>query len=137
MARITVSYLRELENMVHRQEISYGRMVELLNEKAAEPIRRAKLEFRFGYGYLTFTPERTNATVTVRVITSGSRDAANAWMWNGSESEPTLMPSVRTQYVNEQGENVVIHYWLKDGVCECLSDCTDGNAGKKIPLQEL
>jgi hypothetical protein len=37
MAKITVSFLRELEAMVRLEQISYSRMVEMLNEKAAEP----------------------------------------------------------------------------------------------------
>jgi hypothetical protein len=37
MAKITVSFLRELEAMVHLEQISYSRMAEMLNEKAAEP----------------------------------------------------------------------------------------------------
>lgn len=34
MAKITVSYLRDLERQRDNGEISYGRMVELLNERA-------------------------------------------------------------------------------------------------------
>lgn len=37
MARITISFMREIEMREYRGEISYSRMVELLNEKAAEP----------------------------------------------------------------------------------------------------
>jgi hypothetical protein len=36
MAKITVSYLRELEERLIREEITYSRMVELLNKKAKE-----------------------------------------------------------------------------------------------------
>jgi len=30
-----------------------------------------------------------------------------------------------------------IHYWLNDGIADCLSDCKDGNAGKKLVLMEI
>jgi|JI10StandDraft_1071094.scaffolds.fasta_scaffold134081_7 hypothetical protein len=36
MARITVAFMRELEQQLCREEITYSRMVELLNEKAKE-----------------------------------------------------------------------------------------------------
>ena len=34
MARITVAFMRELEQQLQREEITYSRMVEMLNEKA-------------------------------------------------------------------------------------------------------
>jgi predicted RNA-binding Zn-ribbon protein involved in translation (DUF1610 family) len=37
MAKITVGLLRQLEGQVARGEISYSRMVEILNEKKQEP----------------------------------------------------------------------------------------------------
>lgn len=36
MARITVAYMRDLERQVSREEITFSRMVELLNERANE-----------------------------------------------------------------------------------------------------
>ena len=36
MAKITVAFMRELEQQLQREEITYSRMVELLNEKAKE-----------------------------------------------------------------------------------------------------
>jgi hypothetical protein len=98
---------------------------------------KAIFEQRNGVCYLTFTPEGMPFPTTIPVITKGSRNKANAWTWNGSLDTPTVKPSVKTQYTNEKGEMVVIHYWLNDGVCECLSDCTDGNAGKKINLIKI
>ena len=97
---------------------------------------KAELYTRGGVDYLSFTPEGMYFPTQIPVITNGSRAEANAWTWNGSLEAPTVKPSVRTQYVNEKGEMVVIHYWLNDGVCQCLGDCTDGNAGKNIPLTE-
>ena len=98
---------------------------------------KAKIENRNGVDYLSFTPEGMRFPTQIPVITKGSRDEANAWTWNGSLETPTVRPSVRTQYANENGEMVMIHYWLNDGVCQCLSDCTDGNAGKNITLIEV
>lgn len=36
MAKITVAYVRALEAMLAKEEITYSRMVEMLNEKAGE-----------------------------------------------------------------------------------------------------
>ena len=36
MAKITVSYLRDLLNMERNEEITFSRLVEMLNEKAEE-----------------------------------------------------------------------------------------------------
>ena len=36
MAKITVAFMRQLEQQLQREEITYSRMVELLNEKAKE-----------------------------------------------------------------------------------------------------
>lgn len=98
---------------------------------------KSKLENRNGVDYLSFTPKGMKFPTTIPVITKGSRDEANAWTWNGSLETPTVRPSVRTQYANEQVENVVIHYWLNDGICQCLSDCTDGNANTNLPLVDV
>lgn len=98
---------------------------------------KAKL-FNFqGSDYLTFTLEGMFFPVTLPVITKGNRSKANAWTWNGCLEKPTLRPSIRTKYSNLEGEETEIHYWLNDGVCDCLSDCKDGNANRKIPLKEI
>lgn len=98
---------------------------------------KSKIENRNGVDYLSFTPQGMKLPTIIPVIKKGSRDEANAWSWNGSLEFPTVRPSVRTQYTNEKGENVVIHYWLNDGVCQCLSDCTDGNANTNLPLVDV
>ncbi len=98
---------------------------------------KAKLENRNGIDYLTFKVNEEVGLTQLPVITKGSRDKANAWTWNGDLENPTLRPSVRTKYTNEQGEDTEIHYWLNDGICDCLSDCKDGNAGKKIELSNI
>lgn len=98
---------------------------------------KAKIENRNGVDYLSFTPEGIHFPTTIPVITKGNRDKANAWTWNGSLDKPTVRPSVKTQYTNQKGEKVMIHYWLNDGVCKCLGDCTDGNKGKDLPLLEV
>lgn len=95
---------------------------------------KAKLETRNGVDYLIFTPKGMGFPTMLPVITKGSRDKSNAWTWNGSLEKPTIRPSVRTRYENESGNRVEIHYWLNDGVCQCLNDCTDGNSGKNLEL---
>ncbi len=97
---------------------------------------KAILENKNGVDYLSFTPKGMEFPTTIPVITKGNRDEANAWTWNGSLEKPTVRPSVRTKYLNDKGEMTEIHYWLSDGVCQCLSDCKDGNAGKHLELLE-
>lgn len=98
---------------------------------------KAKLENRNGIDYLSFTPKGKRFPTQIPVITKGNRETANAWTWNGNLESPTVRPSIRTQYADELGKIVVIHYWLNDGVCQCLNDCTDGNAGKNLDLIEV
>ena len=97
---------------------------------------KAKLENKDGVDYLSFTPEGMKTPTTLPVITKGNRDKANAWTWNGSLEKPTVRPSVRTSYHNSK-KMTEIHYWLNDGVCQCLGDCKDGNAGKHLPLIDV
>lgn len=99
---------------------------------------KAKLENRNGVDYLTFRVDGMKTPTTIPVITKGSRANSNAWSWDGSLESPTVRPSVKTQYMhNKSGEMVMIHYWLNDGICKCLSDCTDGNANRNVELIEV
>ena len=98
---------------------------------------KAKLREVNGIKYLSFTPKGLMWATEIPVITKGSREENNAWTWNGSLDKPTVRPSVRTQYTNQKGEKVMIHYWLNDGICKCLGDCTDGNKGKDLTLKEV
>lgn len=89
-----------------------------------------------GINYLSFNVNDTIGLTQLPVITSGSRRGTNAWTWNGDVEKPTLRPSIRTTYHNGT-EMTEIHYWLTDGIAHCLSDCKDGNSGKKIKLQPI
>lgn len=97
----------------------------------------AKIIEREGQMYLYFQPEGMHV-LNLPVITKGSRDKHNAWTWNGSLEKPTVRPSVLHTYSKsyKPGEykEIKIHFWLNDGVCKCLNDCTDGNAGKLLDL---
>ena len=97
---------------------------------------KAKLENRNVVDYLSFKPKGMKYQTTIPVITKGIRDENNAWSWNGDLDKPTVRPSVRTKYHNGK-EMTEIHYWLNDGICDCLSDCKDGNAGKKLELETV
>lgn len=97
---------------------------------------KSKLENINGIDYLTFKLNEEIGLMQLPVITKGTREGTNAWTWNGDLEKPTLRPSVRTTYHNGK-EMTEIHYWLNDGVCDCLSDCKDGNSGKKLTLLEL
>ena len=97
---------------------------------------KAKLDNINGTDYLTFKVNNEIGITQLPVITKGTRQGTNAWTWNGSLESPTLRPSVRTCYPKENGEMTEIHYWLNDGIADCLGDCKDGNAGKKLQLLE-
>lgn len=98
---------------------------------------KAKLDNVNGIDYLEFTPEGKPHVTRLPVITKGSRDEHNAWTWNGSLEKPTLRPSIKTVYTTEEGKEEIFHCWLNDGICKCLGDCTDGNAGKDVPLKDI
>lgn len=97
---------------------------------------KAKLNNYDGVDYLSFKVNDEIGITQVPVITKGTRNGTNAWTWNGDLENPTLRPSLRTSYHNGK-ELTEIHYWLNDGIADCLSDCKDGNAGKKIVLLEM
>lgn len=98
---------------------------------------KSKIEERKGTKYLYFQPEGMDV-MSIPVITSGSRSESKCWSWNGDLEKPTVKPSVLHAYSKsyEVGEykEIKIHFWLNDGVCKCLGDCTDGNAGKELQL---
>lgn len=97
---------------------------------------KSKLENHNGIDYLTFKVNEEIGLTKLPVILKGKREGTNAWTWNGDLEKPTLRPSLRTTYYNGK-EMTEIHYWLNDGVCDCLSDCKDSNSGKKIELLEI
>lgn len=97
---------------------------------------KAKIDNINGVDYLTFKVTEEIGFMQLPVITKGTRDGTNAWTWNGDLEKPTLRPSIRTGYYNGK-EMTEIHYWLNDGIADCLSDCKDGNNGKQIMLLDL
>ena len=97
---------------------------------------KSKHEEIYGVDYLTFKPTEEIGLMKLPVITKGTRKGTNTGTWNGSLDKPTLRPSIRTGYNNGK-EITEIHYWLTDGICHCLGDCKDGNAGKNIELIDI
>lgn len=93
----------------------------------------ATLHERQGEHYLRFQPHGYEFPIALPVITHGSREAANAWTWNGSLENPTLKPSIKTTHADGK----VSHIWLTDGMCRHLDDSTDGLAGQTLPLMSL
>ncbi len=83
--------------------------------------------------HLEFRPHGYPCSIVLPVITHGSRANTRAWTWNGSVERPTLKPSILTTHP----DGTISHIWLTDGLCQHLSDSTDGLAGKTLPLQEL
>ena len=56
------------------------------------------------------------------------------WDWNGDTEKPTLSPSIKTQFTNDDGKDMLCHSFVKDGNIQYLNDCTHELAGKTIPL---
>ncbi len=97
---------------------------------------KTKLDNINGIYYLTFKVTEEIGLIQLPVITKGKRDGINMWTWNGDLDKPTLKPSIRTKYYNGK-EMTEIHFWLNDGIVECLYDCEDDNIGKKFSLLEI
>ncbi len=95
---------------------------------------KSKLRVCDGVMFLKFHPHGYECPIELPVITSGSRDKSKAWTWNGDIEKPTLRPSVKTTH-SENGS--ISHLWLNDGVCQYLSDSTDGLAGQTHSLHDL
>lgn len=97
---------------------------------------KSKLIVIQGVNYLLFFPKGYDSPIYLPVITKGSRDKQErpTWTWNGSIDKPTIKPSIRTEHgVTKK----ITHYWLNDGICKYLGDCTDGNANTEIELRDI
>ena len=90
----------------------------------------ATLHERLGEHYLRVQPNGYEFPIVLPVITSGSREQARAWTWNGDLEKPTLKPSVKTTHADGK----ISHIWLTNGICQHLADSTDGLAGQTLPL---
>jgi len=66
----------------------------------------------------------------------GDRNNTQNWSWNGDVEKPTLKPSIKTtEYLD--GEYVVCHSFVNDGIVKFLSDCTHDMVNREIPLKEI
>ena len=99
----------------------------------SDPLFSIAREYGEAGTHLEFRPHGYANPIELPVITKGSRDDAKAWTWNGSTEKPTLKPSVKTTHP----DGTASHIWLTDGMCQHLSDSTDGLAGQTLPLQQL
>ena len=63
---------------------------------------------------------------------------AERWNWNGSESAPTLSPSVRhfIPAMDGRPEETLCHYFVRDGRIEYCGDCPHEFSGKTVEMQE-
>lgn len=83
---------------------------------------------KYGRTYLVFMPPGKDTPLRLPI---GPYDIVS-WSWNGDTEKPTVEPSIISVY-----DDSIQHYFLKDGICEMLSDTNDGTAGQKIPLIDL
>lgn len=56
-----------------------------------------------------------------------------SWDWDGNLDAPTLSPSILTR----GAAGAVCHSFLRGGVFEFLSDCTNPLAGQHVPMPPL
>lgn len=70
------------------------------------------------------------------VILKGKREGSNNWTWNGDINFPTLKPSISTKQ-SLNGELVVCHSFVNDGIVEFLSDSTHDKSNMKISLLDI
>lgn len=108
--------------------------VKLIDSQWVEvPIKDAthvKIKFPLEFKYLQ---ERY-----IPVQLSGSRQDTNNWSWNGDTENPTLKPSILTEFAWGDERTVHrCHSFVNDGIVQFLSDCSHKNAGKVIELCEV
>lgn len=69
---------------------------------------------------------------------SGSRENTYNWSWNGDTENPTLRPSILTEF--PWGEDRTMHRchsFVNDGKVQFLSDCSHEIAGQTVELLEV
>lgn len=74
----------------------------------------------------------------IPVQLSGSRAETNNWSWNGDTENPTLKPSILTQF--NWGEDRILyrcHSFVNDGSIQFLSDCSHELVGQTCNLLEV
>lgn len=60
------------------------------------------------------------------------------WTWNGSESKPTIKPSINYSLKNKNGDIVIrCHSFVEGGYIRFLSDCTHDMKGQEVELSEI
>jgi hypothetical protein len=57
------------------------------------------------------------------------------WSYNLNPESPTLEPSLKTRFTDENGEQMC-HCWVRDGVVVVLTDSTCGTPGS-YPMPEI
>lgn len=83
MAKITVAFMRDIEQMVARKEISYSRMIEMINEKADETKETVG-------GRLVFNVKDIMPNVEHGGICSEEQFLEDVTHWTGLPAEPNF-----------------------------------------------
>jgi len=61
------------------------------------------------------------------------------WNWNGDVDKPTLHPSVRHFYTDNENkvQHTVCHYFIKEGKIEYCNDCPHSMKGQTVELPDV
>lgn len=61
-------------------------------------------------------------------------EGVGAWQWNQSLHSPTLQPSVRVRYGDNQPTDRQCHFFVTEGRMQFLADCTHKLAGQNVDI---
>lgn len=68
--------------------------------------------------------------------THGLSAGQDGWAFNGDYHFPTFSPSLLVE-TEAEGQPVICHSFIQDGMIRFLSDCTHREAGKTVALPEF
>lgn len=74
----------------------------------------------------------------IPVQLSGSRQNTKNWSWNGDIENPTLKPSILTEFTwGEERKVYRCHSFVNDGKVQFLNDCSHELVGHTVDLLDI
>lgn len=62
-------------------------------------------------------------------------DGTRNWTWNGDRVNPTVTPSLKSDYTVAPGKTVLCHLFITDGNLQFLGDSQHEFSGRTVPLE--
>jgi len=88
-------------------------------------------------GYAVFKCPGCSYNHHIRVRANGATELPPPiWDWNGSETTPTVSPSINFQTVGSDGVSVVCHSFVELGKIRFLDDCTHALKGQTVEIPD-